>query len=123
MLTDILPDGRATSFFGDLHPSFFGNVVKAMASAKQGYPIVSRMLAKVAPASAAGDADFFRVLDHQLRATVERVVRLTPTIVEVVVRAPAAAHVFRRGSSIGCKITSRSRPCAKAQGSAWRASR
>ncbi len=52
VLTDILPDGRATSFFGDLHPSFSGNVVKAMASAKQGYPIVSRMLAKVAPADA-----------------------------------------------------------------------
>ena len=52
VLTEILPDGRATSFFGDLHPSFSGNVVKAMASAKQGYPILSRMLAKVAPASA-----------------------------------------------------------------------
>ena len=52
MLTGIRADGRATSFFGDLHPSFHGNVVKAMASAKQGYPIVSRMLGKVAPASA-----------------------------------------------------------------------
>ena len=39
-------DGRAISFFGDLHPSFAGNVVKAMASAKQGYPVVSRMLAR-----------------------------------------------------------------------------
>ena len=38
------PDGRAISFFGDLHPSFSGNVVKAMASAKQGYPVVSRIL-------------------------------------------------------------------------------
>ena len=27
------PDGRFMSFFGDLHPSFFGNVVKAMGSA------------------------------------------------------------------------------------------
>jgi hypothetical protein len=39
-------EGRFTSFFGDLHPSFFGNVVKAMGSAKQGYPVVSRVLAK-----------------------------------------------------------------------------
>ena len=31
-------DGRFVSFFGDLHPSFFGNVVKAMGGAKQGYP-------------------------------------------------------------------------------------
>ena len=42
----VRPDGRAISFFGDLHPSFSGNVVKAMGSAKQGYPVVSRMLAK-----------------------------------------------------------------------------
>ena len=34
----VRPDGRAISFFGDLHPSFSGNVVKAMGSAKQGYP-------------------------------------------------------------------------------------
>ncbi len=97
VLTDILPDGRATSFFGDLHPSYSGNVVKAMASAKQGYPIVSRMLAKVTPACADDDAAFFTRLDAQLRATVERVERLTPTIVEVVVRAPAAAAQFAPG--------------------------
>ncbi|MGH7213125.1 MAG: hypothetical protein ACREF1_16890, partial [Acetobacteraceae bacterium] len=36
------PDGRFLSFFGDLHPSFFGNVVKAMGSARRGYPIISR---------------------------------------------------------------------------------
>jgi hypothetical protein len=46
VLMDLRPDGRAMSFFGDLHPSFLGNVVKAMASAKQGYPVVSRTLAK-----------------------------------------------------------------------------
>ncbi len=97
VLTDILPDGRSTSFFGDLHPSFSGNVVKAMASAKQGFPIISRMLAKIAPASAATDAEFFGRLDLSLRATVVRVERLTPTIVEVVVHAPAAAERFRPG--------------------------
>ncbi len=97
VLTGIRPDGRATSFFGDMHPSYFGNVVKAMASAKQGYPIVSRMLARVAPASTASDAAFIRALDGELRATVARVERLTPTIVEVVVRAPAAARRFQPG--------------------------
>ena len=42
VLMSLRPDGRAISFFGDLHPSFSGNVVKAMGSAKQGYPVVSR---------------------------------------------------------------------------------
>ena len=97
VLTSIRPDGRATSFFGDLHPSYFGNVVKAMASAKQGYPIVSRALARIEPASSAPDDEFLATIDRTLRATVERVVRLTPTIVEVVVRAPAAAKRFRPG--------------------------
>ena len=46
VLMSLRPDGRAISFFGDLHPSFAGNVVKAMASAKQGYPVVSRTLAR-----------------------------------------------------------------------------
>ena len=97
VITDVRPDGRAVSFFGDLHPSYFGNVVKAMASAKQGYPLVSRMLERVAPASTIDDATFFRRLNRELRATVERVVRLTPTIVEVIVRAPSAARRFKPG--------------------------
>ena len=97
VLTRIEADGRAVSFFGDLHPSFFGNVVKAMASAKLGYPIVSRMLGRVRTADTRSDAEFFRMLDDTLRARVERVVRLTPTIVEVIVHAPAAARKFRPG--------------------------
>jgi NADPH-dependent glutamate synthase beta subunit-like oxidoreductase/NAD(P)H-flavin reductase len=97
VLTHVRDDGRAISFFGDLHPSFHGNVVKAMASAAQGYPIVSRMLARVASAARCGDDAFFSMLNDTLRARVERVVRLTPTIVEVVVHAPAAARRFRPG--------------------------
>ena len=38
-----------------------------------------------------------RELDRQFMARVERVVRLTPTIVEVIVRAPAAARHFQPG--------------------------
>jgi NADPH-dependent glutamate synthase beta subunit-like oxidoreductase/NAD(P)H-flavin reductase len=97
VLTDIRADGRATSFFGDLHPSYAGNVVKAMASAKQGAPIVTRVLGRVQPASADDDRSFFRKLDLEFRASVVRVVRLTPTIVEVIVHAPAAARRFRPG--------------------------
>ncbi len=90
-------DGRFVSFFGDLHPSFFGNVVKAMGGAKQGYPVVSRVLEKVRPAFSGTDADFVAALNGLLRATVHEVIRLTPTIVEVVVRAPQAAKKFQPG--------------------------
>ncbi len=88
--------GRFISFFGDLHPSFFGNVVKAMGSAKRGYPIVSAALALEAPAAASGAAVIALCRDV-LTATVHAVHRLTPTIMEVVVRAPAAARAFRPG--------------------------
>ncbi|MBF0249582.1 MAG: FAD-dependent oxidoreductase [Alphaproteobacteria bacterium] len=95
VLLDATP-GRTMSFFGDLHPSFAGNVVKAMASAKQGYPAVSAALAKAA-ASGVPFADLVAKLDAGLRATVARVERLTPNIVEVVVNAPFAARAFRPG--------------------------
>jgi NADPH-dependent glutamate synthase beta subunit-like oxidoreductase/NAD(P)H-flavin reductase len=96
VLMSLRADGRAISFFGDLHPSFAGNVVKAMASAKRGYPVVSRMLARLAPSTLAPSALIER-LTGELRATVHAVNRLTPTIVEVVVRAPMAARAFKPG--------------------------
>ncbi|HVC62974.1 MAG TPA: FAD-dependent oxidoreductase [Acetobacteraceae bacterium] len=89
-------NGRFVSFFGDLHPSFFGNVVKAMGGAKRGYPVVSRALA-AQPASAITGADLIARCRDELCATVHAMRRLTPTIVEVVLRAPAAARAFRPG--------------------------
>ena len=89
------PDGRAVSFFGDLHPSFAGNVVKAI-SATRGYPVVTRMLDRCPP-SAIAEARLIEPLDRDLRATVHTVERLTPTIVELIVHAPAAARAFRPG--------------------------
>ena len=91
------PDGRFMSFFGDLHPSYFGNVVKAMGSAKQGYPVVSGVLASKNPASSMDDKSFLAKLNHDLRAVVHEVRRLTPKIIEVVLRAPVAARRFNPG--------------------------
>jgi NADPH-dependent glutamate synthase beta subunit-like oxidoreductase/NAD(P)H-flavin reductase len=96
VLTSVRPDLRGISFFGDLHPSFAGNVVKAMASAKQGYPVVSRLLARRAPSEPA-PSELTARLNDELRAVVKDVIRLTPTIVEVVVRAPMAARAFQPG--------------------------
>jgi NADPH-dependent glutamate synthase beta subunit-like oxidoreductase/NAD(P)H-flavin reductase len=96
VLTSIRPDGRGVSFFGDLHPSYAGNVVKAMASAKQGYPVVTALLSRRAPA-APEPASLVDRLNHELRAVVQDVIRLTPNIVEVVVHAPMAARAFEPG--------------------------
>ncbi len=89
-------DGRFISFVGDLHPSFFGNVVKAMGSARRGYPVISRILAARPPASP-GAAEVIARSREALVVSVHAVNRLTPTIVEVVLHAPAAARAFRPG--------------------------
>jgi NADPH-dependent glutamate synthase beta subunit-like oxidoreductase/NAD(P)H-flavin reductase len=98
-------DGRRVSFYGDNHPDFAGNVVKAMASARRGYPRVVGLfeheLAALKPSGQAGRearfADFARRLDEEWKATVHAVNRLTPTIVEVVVKVPSAARNFKPG--------------------------
>jgi NADPH-dependent glutamate synthase beta subunit-like oxidoreductase/NAD(P)H-flavin reductase len=96
VLMSLRDDGRGISFFGDTHPSFAGNVVKAMGGAKQGYPTVSRLLAKRAPEGPASQ-ELLVKLNDELRATVHQIIRLTPNIIEVVVRAPVAARAFQPG--------------------------
>jgi NADPH-dependent glutamate synthase beta subunit-like oxidoreductase/NAD(P)H-flavin reductase len=88
-------NGRFMSFFGDLHPSFSGNVVKAMASAKRGHPVLSGVLAKAPPAST--PAEVIARCREWLSPHVVRIERLAPSIVEVVVKAPAAARAFQPG--------------------------
>ena len=98
-------DGKFVTYYGDNHPRYNGNVVKAMASAKDGYPHVVDLFADhIAKLDAAAQPERERAwerlgatLDDQLLARVERVIRLTPTIVEVIVRAPAAARHFHPG--------------------------
>jgi NADPH-dependent glutamate synthase beta subunit-like oxidoreductase/NAD(P)H-flavin reductase len=116
--------GKFISYYGDNHPVYAGNVVKAMASAKFGYEHVAALFADEIAAveningvggqgSGIGDGandaarktvatkeDFARLvekLDDELIARVVRVDRLTPTIVEVVVRAPMQARKFEPG--------------------------
>jgi len=90
-------DGRSMSFFGDMHPSYFGNVVKAMASARQGYSIVSCAMLSRRQASTISDQAFIDALNDALRPRVKEVIRLTPNIVEIVLHAPAAARAFKPG--------------------------
>lgn len=97
--------GKFVTYYGDNHPRYAGNVVKAMASAKDGFPHIVKLFAKdLAKLDSAAqpqrDAAWQRLckrLDTELVAVVEDVVRLTPTIVEVIVKAPAAARHFYPG--------------------------
>jgi len=112
--TSYLRDGKVVSYYGDNHPRFAGSVVQAMASAKTGFPHVAALF----PSERAGaelevrsatsptqpqqrrDAEWLTWRDqlrHELTAEVVAVERLTPTIVEVKVRAPLLALKFQPG--------------------------
>ncbi|MDD4914786.1 MAG: pyridine nucleotide-disulfide oxidoreductase [Methylococcales bacterium] len=96
---------RYITFYGDNHPLYAGNVVKAMTSAKHGYPYIVNLFAEeIARQDASGQAqrdaqlqDFQRRLDHDFLAYIVAINRLTPTIIEVLVKAPAAARNFNPG--------------------------
>jgi len=104
-LTSYRKDDKYISFYGDNHPVYAGNVVKAMASARDGYPWVVKLHEdEINGADSAQQADrdtslqaFFSRLDDLLIATVVEINRLTPTIVEVIARAPMAARGFEPG--------------------------
>ena len=96
---------RRITFYGDNHPRYAGNVVKAMASAKDGYPFVTKLFAPSDAldrrrAQTVRESQWTRALctlDDGLLAGVHQVNRLTPTIVEVVIRAPFASRHFDPG--------------------------
>jgi len=119
--TSYRKDGHLISYFGDNHPTYAGNVVKAMASAKDGYPEVARLYAKEVEAMDFHDelaqarrdeklAEHFGALDEAFLARVVTVNRLTPTIVEVVVKAPFAAKHFEPGQFYRLQNFERSAP-------------
>jgi NAD(P)H-flavin reductase len=98
-------DGRFVSFYGDNHPTYAGSVVKAMASAKDGYPHVVAAFEDDLRAldphhQPEREAAWDRIaaaLDDGLRARVVEVRRLTPTIVDIIVRAPFQTRRFEPG--------------------------
>ncbi len=98
--TSHVTDGRFVSYYGDNHPVFEGNVVKAMASAKYGFRKVMELFPNLQPADDAARKAWTGLvgkLEEELRPRVVRVDRLTPTIVEVVLHAPRAARRFQPG--------------------------
>src|SRR5687768_14059936 len=98
-------NGRLISYYGDNHPRYSGSVVKAMASARDGFPHVVKLfqeeLDRLDPATQQERDDewesFASKIDERLTATVHEVIRLTSTIVEVIVHAPQAASRFKPG--------------------------
>lgn len=80
---------NATSIFGDKDPKYAGNVVKAMASAKDGY--------KSLKFSGKHNPSIIEDCKTLLSSSIHKINRLTSDIVEVIVHSPLAAKNFKPG--------------------------
>ncbi|AHX09632.1 FAD-dependent oxidoreductase [Ehrlichia chaffeensis] len=89
----ISPD-KKISIFGDLHLPYRGSVVKAMASAKNGYPIITQALKQCLPIK---DNLSLTKLNHKLIAHIVDIKHITKTITKLTISAPLAAANFKPG--------------------------
>jgi len=95
-------DGKFITVYGDNHPRYAGNVVKAMASARDGFKELIKIYKddikeNYVPENEGKYKSLIKELDSEFLAIVEEVNILTPTIVEVVVKAPLQARKFHPG--------------------------
>jgi len=96
---------RLVSVYGDNHPGYAGNVVKAMASARNGHHQLLKLFAKQRQAREGQNPSeweqqrqaLFAKLHELLVPEVVALNRLTSNIFEVVLRAPMAARRFEPG--------------------------
>ena len=89
--------GDNISHFGDCNQKYAGNVVKALASAKDGYRQVTRDLLKKPPLYQDSFKRFKKLLDARLISTIKEINILTDNIVQVVVHSLYAANNFKPG--------------------------
>jgi NAD(P)H-flavin reductase len=88
--------GLGVTVFGDLHPKYKGNVVKAMASAKNHYKSISNSFATKISLQE-NSALFFDKLDDFFLAKVHEINVLASNIIEIILRAPSAVREFKPG--------------------------
>ncbi|HLB56926.1 MAG TPA: FAD-dependent oxidoreductase [Coxiellaceae bacterium] len=91
----IFTSNSHVSFLGDTNPLFHGSVVKAIASAKRGYPKIMEVVGV-----GAGENDYvaFREkINYLLQAEIISLKRLSKNILELTVKAPMAATQCKPG--------------------------
>lgn len=90
---------KRVSLVGDTHPVFHGNVVKAIASGLRTYPkIVSVLKDKLGHLGSEKEYKAFAAsMREQFTAQVIAIDRKTPSVVELTVKAPLAAHHYKAG--------------------------
>jgi NAD(P)H-flavin reductase len=90
-------DGFSTSVLRDSHPEYSGSVVKAMASAKDSYKSIAKIVLNSSACNIMPTDEFFQNLDELLIAKVIEVKRLNTNVIELLVKSPLAAMEFKPG--------------------------
>ncbi len=89
---------KAVSFFGDLHPNFEGNVVKAMASSKIGYKQINQMLELLQNKE---NHNFLDKIKSEFSVIIHKIEKLSDHVCQIFIKAPLLAnqtelgHIFR----------------------------
>ena len=86
---------RTISAFGDLHPHYKGSVVKALASAKNGYTLVTEALQEC-PKHQSSET-FLESVRGYFLSRITSVTYLARNIVELTIHSPIAARKFKPG--------------------------
>lgn len=81
---------KSVSFFGDLHPSFEGNVVKAMTSAKIGHKKISEILSKISN-DISQNHNFLNKINQEFLVKIKDITRLSNHVVEITIKSPLLA--------------------------------
>lgn len=98
--TSYQTQNHRVTFIGDTHPVFHGSVVKAIASGKRTYPKIVRALAERLAAVVPDELEYLKFatkMTEVFSAHIVKIVRHTPSVVEVKIHAPMAAKNFHPG--------------------------
>ena len=87
---DIDHNKKGISRFGDCDPKYAGNVVRALASAKNGYKAISQTMSRHKP-------KHWTDRSADLKSTIVKVNILSKDIVELIVHSPLAVQNFKPG--------------------------
>jgi NADPH-dependent glutamate synthase beta subunit-like oxidoreductase/NAD(P)H-flavin reductase len=102
--------------FGDCNQLYSGSVVKALASAKNGYKEITKEMAKF-PSGALSFQQFAKALDKQLKSKIHYVKEITPGMIELIIKSPLAARNYQAGQifrfqNLATKIEKTTKPLA-----------
>lgn len=89
--TRIDDDKKSISFFGDLHPNFEGNVVKAMASAKIGYKEIVKLLNSQNSVKKLSQKEFFDKINEDFIVKIHKIEKISQHLNQIEIKAPLLA--------------------------------